>query len=189
MTTLTLYAESAPSQALLRTRDGAAITQHLNQLGVRFERWPIRPLPEGADAATVLATYAPEVRQLQQERGYLSVDVAGITPDHPERAAMRQKFIEEHTHADDEVRFFVQGQGAFYLHLGDRVHQVVCEAGDLISVPAGTRHWFDMGPSPRFTAIRLFRSPDGWVGHFTGDPLSAAVPRLEADGEVPAHAA
>ena len=92
---------------------------------------------------------------------------------------MRLKFIEEHTHDDDEVRYFTEGSGAFYLHLGDGVYQVVCEAGDLISVPAHTKHWFDMGPVPHFTAIRLFKSPEGWVGKFTGDPIASQVPRLD----------
>src|SRR3546814_6097561 len=85
---------------------------------------------------------------------------------------MRAKFLSEHTHADDEVRFFVEGSGQFYLHMNDRVYVMLCEAGDLISVPAGTRHWFDTGPNPMFTAIRLFVSPDGWVADFTGDPIA-----------------
>ena len=45
-----------------------------------------------------------------------------------------------------------------------------------MSVPAGTRHWFDMGPAPRFTAIRLFTNPDGWVAKFTGTEIAATFP-------------
>ncbi|MDR7307421.1 cupin domain-containing protein [Rhodoferax saidenbachensis] len=180
MTTLTTYHVSTPGQLVLQTRDDLVIAHTLAQAGIQFERWAVRTLPADADSAAVLSAYAPEIERLKASKGYTTVDVARITPEHPDRAAMRQKFIEEHTHADDEVRFFVEGAGAFYLHLGDTVLQVLCEAGDLISVPAGTRHWFDMGPAPRFTAIRLFVSPDGWVGHFTGDPLSAAIPRLDA---------
>jgi 1,2-dihydroxy-3-keto-5-methylthiopentene dioxygenase len=52
----------------------------------------------------------------------------------------------------------------------------LCERGDLISVPAGTRHWFDMGPAPRFTAIRLFTTPAGWVANFTGEPIARGFP-------------
>ena len=85
------------------------------------------------------------------------------------RAAARSKFLAEHRHAEDEVRFFVAGRGCFYLHLEPEVLAVVCEGGDLLSVPAGTRHWFDMGSRPDFVAIRFFQQEDGWIGDFTGD--------------------
>ena len=100
-------------------------------------------------------------------------------PDHPDRVALRQKFLSEHTHGEDEVRFFVEGAGLFCLHLDERVYAVLCTKGDLISVPAGTRHWFDMGDRPRFTAIRLFNNPDGWIARFTGDTLAERFPRLD----------
>jgi len=180
MTTLSIYRVSAPEHATLQTSDTSTILQILADAGVPFEQWATRPLPPEVDSATVLNAYQPEISRLQTTRGYTTVDVVRVTPDHPERVALRQKFIEEHTHADDEVRFFVEGSGAFYIHLGDEVVQLLCEAGDLVSVPAGTKHWFDMGPAPRFTAIRLFESPEGWVGHFTGDPLPSAIPRLDS---------
>ena len=180
MTALTTYRVAAPTQAVLQTRDDATIAQVLAQAGIGFERLPVRPLPANADAEAVLQIYQPDIERLKQQGGYTTVDLARIAPEHPERVSMRQKFIEEHTHADDEVRFFIAGSGAFYLHLGDVVLQVVCEAGDLISVPAGSRHWFDMGPQPYFAAIRFFVSPDGWVGRFTGDPLASEIPRLDS---------
>lgn len=176
MTLLTTFLARAPQQVQSQTRDAATIARTLQHAGVRFERWGLRALPADADAASILATYQADIDRLKAAGGYTMVDAVRVTPTHPEREAMRQKFIAEHTHADDEVRFFVEGAGAFYLHLGEEVLQVLCEAGDLICVPAGTRHWFDMGPQPNFTAIRLFVSPDGWVGQFTGDPLSSAVP-------------
>jgi 1,2-dihydroxy-3-keto-5-methylthiopentene dioxygenase len=36
-----------------------------------------------------------------------------------------------------------------------------------------------MGAAPRFTVIRLFVNPDGWVASFTGDPIAARFPRHE----------
>jgi 1,2-dihydroxy-3-keto-5-methylthiopentene dioxygenase len=56
---------------------------------------------------------------------------------------------------------------------------VICEQGDLISVPDGTTHWFDMGPRPHFTAIRLFTNPEGWVANFTGSDIASRFPRFE----------
>lgn len=92
--------------------------------------------------------------------------------------ALREKFLNEHTHGEDEVRFFVEGAGLFCLHIGDEVFQVLCEKNDLISVPAHTPHWFDMGSEPNFTAIRIFDNPEGWIAQFTGDDIASAYPRL-----------
>ena len=144
---------------------------------------PKGPLGQGRPA--VLGPHAKaiapgaDVDRLIAEEGYQTVDVVSMVPDHPEKAAFRQKFLEEHRHSEDEVRFFVEGQGLFTLHIGDRVYEVLCTKGDLISVPANTPHWFDMGPNPRFVAIRLFNNPEGWVANFTGSDIAQRFNRLE----------
>ena len=102
-----------------------------------------------------------------------------MTPEHPERSALRNKFLSEHTHSEDEVRFFVEGRGLFSLHIEDEVLSVLCERGDLIHVPAGTKHWFDMGSRPQFCALRFFNNPAGWVADFSNDPIAERFPRLD----------
>ncbi|MBX2799600.1 MAG: cupin [Myxococcales bacterium] len=180
MSSLTVYAQDDPSEALLQTSDPERIASALAEHGVRFERWPARAeLVADADQASILAAYAPEIERLVASDGYRSCDAISLSPDHPDKDVLREKFLDEHTHSEDEVRFFVDGSGLFCLHLADRVFQVVCERNDLISVPAGTPHWFDMGPSPRFVAIRLFDDPQGWVASFTGSDIAARFPRYE----------
>lgn len=178
MSTLTVYPQDDPAAG--RCLDDAdAIRRELAAIGVTFERWRARaPVAPGAAPAEVLAAYRPEIDRLVAERGYRSVDVVSLDPAHPERAALRRKFLAEHTHADDEVRFFVAGSGLFTLHAAGRVYAVLCEQGDLISVPAGMPHWFDMGSAPAFTCIRLFNDPAGWVAHFTGDEIATRFPAL-----------
>ncbi len=147
---------------------------------MRFERWAAAaPLADDASQDEVIAAYRADIERLMAENGFQSVDVISLHPDHPDKVALRQKFLNEHTHTEYEVRFFVDGQGLFYLHLGDKVYTVLCEKGDLISVPAGATHWFDMGANPRFKAIRLFTNTDGWVANFTGNDIAGAFPRLE----------
>src|SRR3546814_16560567 len=90
---------------------------------------------------------------------------------------MRANVIDEHFQKEDEVRFFVAGSGLFTMHVGDRVYEIECVKDDLIAVPDGTTHWFDMGPEPRFVAIRFFTKPAGWVGHFTGPDIAQKFPR------------
>ncbi len=180
MSHLRVYADTAPEHLLVDTRDFEPIAAELGNAGVRFERWQAeRELPADADHETIIAAYRSEIDRLIAERGYRTFDVVSMHPAHPDKDAFRRKFLEEHTHAEDEVRFFVRGQGLFVIHAGERVYSMLCERDDLISVPANTRHWFDMGPNPSFTAIRLFNNPEGWVAHFTGDPIAARFPLLE----------
>ena len=179
MSRLTVYSENDAAHPTLDTEDGEMIRQTLAEAGVLFRRWAAtQALDERADESVILSAYRPEIDRLIAEAGYQSVDVVNMYPTHPDRAALRDKFLSEHTHGEDEVRFFVDGAGLFCLHLNGQVYAVLCTKGDLISVPAGTRHWFDMGSSPRFTAIRLFNNPDGWIAQFTGDAIADGFPRL-----------
>jgi len=179
MSRLQIFTDAASPALIVDTEDADAIAGHLASQGVLFERWGTRDLPTGAGQDVILAAYAPEIERLKALGGYQSVDAMSVAPDHPDRAALRTKFLSEHTHAEDEVRFFVDGEGLFTLHIDDRVFNVLCTRGDLISVPAMTPHWFDMGPDPRFTVLRLFINPDGWVATFTGDPIAERYPRHE----------
>ena len=180
MSQLTVYAESEGKNPLLATEDVDVIRTELGTAGIRLERWKAdRDLADDADNETIIAAYQAEIDRLVAERGFQTYDVVSMNPDHPEKETFRKKFLSEHTHSEDEVRFFVRGQGLFIIHANDKVYSVLCEKDDLISVPANTRHWFDMGPNPTFTAIRLFNDPEGWVGNFTGDDIASRFPLLE----------
>lgn len=180
MSHLRIYDENQPHAALAEHHEHAAIARELQQIGVRFERWQAnQPVAPGASQDDVIAAYRGDIDRLMQEHGYQAVDVISLTPDHPDRAALRQKFLSEHVHSEDEVRFFVAGSGQFTLHVDGRVYDVRCEQGDLIGVPDGTRHWFDMSESPYFVAIRLFTNKEGWVAQFTGDEIAARFPRMQ----------
>ena len=143
----------------------------------------LRSRPGGALAMTATAGmgFRTDRGRLVDANGFKTVDVVSIAPDNPQKEAMRAKFLDEHFHKEDEVRFFVAGSGLFTLHVGGKVYEVLCEQGDLIAVPDGTTHWFDMGPEPSFVAIRFFTEPDGWVGHFTGTDIAGKFPRYEPE--------
>ncbi len=179
MSRLRIYNETRADVPLGTFADPADIARELGAVGVRFEQWQAgRPIAPGAGQDEVIAAYRDDIDRLMRSEGYRSVDVVSLAPDHPDRAALRRKFLSEHTHGEDEVRFFVAGSGQFTLHIGDKVYDVLCRAGDLIGVPAGTRHWFDMSEAPHFVAIRLFTSKDGWVADFTGDDIADRFPRM-----------
>jgi 1,2-dihydroxy-3-keto-5-methylthiopentene dioxygenase len=179
MTRLTIYADDNPQEILLDLNEGVAIADCLAKVGIRFERWPAdRPLDPQASQSEILTAYAREVEQLMATEGYCAVDAISLEPDHPQREQLRQKFLNEHTHSEDEVRFFVAGQGLFYLHLNRQVFALLCCKNDLIRVPAGTQHWFDMGSQPCFIALRFFNNPEGWVAQFTGSDIASHFPLL-----------
>ncbi|HHM06470.1 MAG TPA: cupin [Gammaproteobacteria bacterium] len=161
--------------------DAARISARLDGVGVLFERWEAEEkLAAGAGQDDILAAYRRPVDRLKRHYGFQAADVISLSADHPGKAALRQKFLDEHTHSEFEVRFFVAGGGLFYIHAGDKVYAVYCRQGDLISVPARMPHWFDMGEQPELTCIRLFTNPEGWVAHYTGSDIARRLPTLDA---------
>lgn len=177
MSRLTVYRDDAPETPVLQTEDPQEIADKLREIGVRFERWssPVALSPDDS-ADTILAAYRPYLDTLMGETGAGSADVIKLTPDNPNAPALRRKFLSEHRHTEDEVRFFVHGAGDFVMHVQGMVWDAHCVQGDLISVPANTPHWFDAGETPFFTALRVFSNTDGWVAHYTGDAISERFP-------------
>lgn len=181
MTTLTIYADQAPQQPEQVLTRFEEIRDTLAGIGVEFERWEAsRPLSDKAGQDEVIAAYRESIDTLNRKYGFQSIDVVSMYPDHPQREVARGKFLAEHTHADFEIRFFVDGAGMFYIHKDGKVYMTLCTKGDLINLPANLTHWFDMGPTPNFKAIRLFTTADGWVGNFTGNDIADRFPRFEA---------
>lgn len=179
MSLLTVYPDDQPRQGT-RFADFNDIKNLLSEIGVKFERWSAEcELTPDAGQDAIFKAYQKPIDKLKDLYGFQSVDVISLNPDNPDKAAFRQKFLAEHTHDDFEVRFFIEGCGLFYLHVNQKVYAVLCEQGDLISVPANTTHWFDMGENPSFKTIRLFTTPEGWVAKFTGSEIANTFPSLD----------
>ena len=107
-------------------------------------------------AEVILEAYKPYLEQLMGAKGAGSADVLKLTPDNPAVPALREKFLNEHLHTEDEIRFFVHGSGHFVMHVDGLVYDAFCEAGDLISVPANIEALVRCGPEkPFFTALRV----------------------------------
>ena len=161
---------TVPAEAR-RITDPAEITAFLASQGIAFERWPLEDrVDPGAPAEAILAAYDPEIEQLKRRGGFVTADVVDVRPDTPNLDAMLAKFSKEHTHSEDEVRFILQGRGVFHINPGvpgRPVFGIEVWAGDLISVPLDTRHWFDLCNDRRIRAIRLFQDTSGWTPHYS----------------------
>jgi 1,2-dihydroxy-3-keto-5-methylthiopentene dioxygenase len=149
------------------------IRDYLAGIGIDYERWPLADsVTPDASAEQILSAYAPQVDQLKRRGGYVTADVIDVNADTPGLEAMLAKFNIEHRHDEDEVRYIVAGRGLFHIHpQASPVVALEVEAGDLIRVPRGTLHWFDLCGDRRIRAIRLFQDTSGWTPHYTSSGL------------------
>lgn len=147
----------------------ANIQKLLQSQGVEFTRWQAQiPLMDSASQADVLQAYEHELKPFMKKHGFKSADVINVHPGTPNLSTLREKFLKEHTHSEDEVRFFVDGSGVFWFHFDDGViARLTCHKGDFLSVPKGFKHWFDLAPGYFVKAIRIFTDETGWVANYT----------------------
>jgi len=149
--------------------DPTEIVSFLSGIGIAYEQWePSHPVAASAPADELLAAYSGEIDELKASGGYVTADVIDVTPQTPGLDAMLAKFNREHWHDEDEVRFIIEGRGIFHIRPENGpVTAIEVEAGDLIRVPRGTWHWFNLCADRRIRAIRLFQDPAGWTPHYT----------------------
>ena len=148
--------------------DTQAIRECLKTFNIDYERWnPAHTIAFDASAEDVLNAYAKEIDDLKTRGGYVTADVIDVTPETPGLNEMLAKFDREHWHDEDEVRFVIAGHGLFHIHADEGVVAIEVEAGDLIRVPKGTKHWFNLCGDRRIRAIRLFQDMSGWTPHYT----------------------
>jgi 1,2-dihydroxy-3-keto-5-methylthiopentene dioxygenase len=149
--------------------DFSEVRDYLAGIGIEYERWNSdAPLPANTPPEQVLEAYAPEIDRLKERGGYTTADVIDISSATPGLDAMLAKFNIEHWHDEDEVRYILAGRGLFHIHpQNGPVIAIEVSAGDLIRVPRGTRHWFDLCGERQIRAIRLFQDPSGWTPHYT----------------------
>jgi len=150
-------------------REIEAITEHLASIGIDYERWkPSKEIAPTAEAEEILAAYSDEIEKLKARGGYVTADVIDVNPQTAGLDEMLARFSREHWHDEDEVRFIIHGRGLFHIHPRDgQVTAIEVEAGDLIRVPRGTHHWFNLCSDREIRAIRLFQNPSGWAPSYT----------------------
>lgn len=149
--------------------DPQEITANLASHGIDYERWtPSHPISDDAPPDAILDAYSREIDELKARGGYVTADVIDVSVSTPGLDAMLAKFNREHWHDEDEVRFIIAGHGLFHIHTTNgSVLAIEVEAGDLIRVPRGTLHWFNLCTDRRIRAIRLFQDTAGWTPHYT----------------------
>ncbi|WP_432030585.1 cupin [Streptomyces sp. 1222.5] len=194
MTLLLVMPADAPGDVRLRSDDPEVIRRELLWIGVRFDRWhAAHRLPAEADDAAITRAYRCHIDHVRAESGCRAVEITRLPqgPDGPAPAGHSpfpagpdQPLCEdcsgEHLHEEDLVRFVVAGSACFFLHVSGAVHVVLCTAGDLLSVPGRTAHWFDAGADPRYTAVRFRQDAGGGGTRSLSHGLAARFPGFDA---------
>lgn len=162
-----------PSKVLTHHEDIAAT---LAEQGVRFAHQPhelrIRP---GGEEQAVLGEARYWLDALMTEQGSRAYRLL----DHDSAATVDANLRDEQVHEADEVFAVITGRAQVSLRLGEQVFAVLCEKGDVLVIPAGTRRWFDLGETPFCLAARLFSSEQGAQGRITGDSIARAFPGFD----------
>lgn len=150
--------------------DPAEISEFLAPFGIWYRRFEgSDQLPESPSDEEILGAYREPIERLKAEGGYVTADVINVKPETPGLDAMLNKFNKEHWHDEDEVRFIVHGRGLFHIHPQEGpVFSIEVAKGDMIRVPRGTHHWFDLCSDKTIRAVRLFQDTSGWTPHYTG---------------------
>ena len=140
----------------------------LKPFGIWYEKWDVDGrIGSNATDQEILTAYTPEIERLKTECGFVTADVINVKAETPNLDAMLNKFNKEHTHNEDEVRFTVYGSGVFHIHPENGpVFSITVESGDLVNVPRGTKHWFNLCSDRTIRCIRLFEDMSGWTPHY-----------------------
>ena len=111
--------------------------------------------------------------EIKQEQGCSYEDEICCSPDKLENYEEKIKmFFQEHIHADDEIRFCLDGSGYFDVRdEQDQWIRIFVTPGDMITIPAGIYHRFTLDENDYIKAKRLF----------VGDPVWTPLNRPQED--------
>ena len=172
--------------AILELEDGTiytdlqSISQELAPLNIQLDYWAIAENQELAqklaeaslddsEKEEVLQSLDKYFEQLKQTAGYKERDLIVLHPGISNLDQMLQKFDSIHTHADDQVRYIIEGEGIFgFVRPDGSQVELTVQPQEYINVPAGCEHWFYLTPKRRIKAVRYFIGREGWVPEYTG---------------------
>lgn len=161
-----------------------SMAAYLAEHGVHYEFWPVESAPESLrlkdrlapeEQQQILGAFGESIARISKERGYISHDLIVLNPQSTANLEeLLKNFERTHIHAEDEVRFIVDGEGIFTLTRNGDTFSVTVTAGDLISVPEGTPHYFTLTDVRNVKAVRLFQTQEGWVAIYQDEePVQA----------------
>lgn len=156
----------------------------LQEYGIVHESWRDQ-LPESSNILSFpqvspLALYRHQLNQVKAQYELDKARLDSFSSDNKRLWSLRDQDLSEHTHARDEVRLFLSGEALLFVHLGERIIVLFCVEGDFVRIPAGCKHWLDMGPDARLDCIRWYQKESDLQNQYTGNFIAELTPRWEA---------
>lgn len=171
--------------AILKLEDGTIYTEHneiareLSSLNVQINHWPVKTDPQlhsllareslsEVEKEQVLQALDHYFQELQRQSGYQSRDLIVLYPGLANLFTMLAQFNRPHTHADNEVRYILDGEAVFgFVRPDNSQVKLIVQPEEYINIPAGTEHWFHLTPIQRVKAVRYFTTTEGWIPEYT----------------------
>jgi 1,2-dihydroxy-3-keto-5-methylthiopentene dioxygenase len=182
--------------AILKLEDGTTYTKlediarELAFLNVQLNYWTVakeaqiqqllaQEILTEAEKEQILQSLDHYFEQLQQTGGYQSRDLIVLHPNTPNLDTLLSKFNRCHTHADDEVRYIIDGEGIFgFVRPDGSQVELTIEPEEYINVPANTEHWFCLTARRRIKAVRYFTTTEGWIPEYTHTEINFRSPTV-----------
>lgn len=175
--------------AILKLEDGTLytdlndISRELAPLNIQLNCWTLGDNPELHDLLAqdslnedekeqVLKSLDGYFEQLKQTASYQTCDLIVLHSELSNLDGLLAKFDKIHTHAEDEVRYIIAGEGIFgFVRPDGSQVELTVQPAEYINVPAGTEHWFYLTPARRIKAVRYFTETEGWIPQYTGTEI------------------
>lgn len=177
MSSLAVYLNTSPQlpNKVLNHADDIASTLAAVSIDYRQLELPAALRP-GCEQADFDAAYGLWLQALMGEQGYVRQELFNLQRNHPQKLELRARHLDEQVQGSASAWLFVGGFAQLSIHLQGYVYLLQGERGDLLSLPAGTRHWFDLGEEPHALVLRL--SADDEAPVLTGEEIASRFPRL-----------
>lgn len=177
MSSLSVYSHTLPElpHKVLNHAEDIASTLAAVGIGYRKLELPAALLP-GCGQEDFEAAYGLWLQELMEREGYKQQELFNLQRRHPQRLELRARYLDEHVQDSESAWLFLGGFAQLGLRVGEQVFLLLGERGDLLSLPAGSRHWFDLGEEPHALVLRL--SAGEQTPSPSGDDIAGRFPRL-----------
>ncbi|WFS16858.1 acireductone dioxygenase [Pseudomonas sp. 905_Psudmo1] len=177
MSSLAVHLHTSPElpNKVLNHADDIAST--LSAVGIDYRQLELpAALRPGCEQAEFDAAYGLWLQAFMGNEGHVQQELFNLQRNHPQKLELRARYLDEQVQSSASTWLFLGGFAQLSVHLDGYVYVLQGERGDLLTLPAGTRHWFDLGEEPHVLAVRLSPSED--TPERTGDDIASRFPRL-----------
>ncbi|MFT0624889.1 acireductone dioxygenase [Ectopseudomonas guguanensis] len=179
MSSLAVHLHTSPELPNKVLNHAADIASTLAAVGLDYRQVELpAALRPGCEQAEFDQAYGLWLQAFMGNEGHVQQELFNLQRNHPQKLELRARYLDEQVQASTCAWLFIGGFAQLSVHLDGYVYRLQGERGDLLTLAAGTRHWFDLGEEPHALVLRLSQSEE--TPERTGDDIASRFPRLEA---------